>query len=305
MHYYKFNIADWALHTSHLSLVEEAVYFRLINHYYDTEQPIPLETQSVIRRLRMGNESVIAESILSEFFVETEKGFIHNRCEALLKEYRKTSKKNKANGAKGGRPKKDTGSSVSQVEPTGLIMETQVEPKHNPNQELLTTNHKPLTTIKKTTPDKPKYEDCDLEFAYKAFEEIQKVNPSHKKPNLQAWASDARKMREIDKRDLNEMAQVWMWIRQDSFWSANVLSISKFREKYDQLKMKMNEGASNGINETSGRPTPARPDNSAAGRVRQNATAGIAAKRAEIEQIRRDRAAMATDGVDVRTQMDQ
>jgi uncharacterized protein YdaU (DUF1376 family) len=52
MHYYKFNIADWHLATSHLTLEEEAIYFKLVNFYYDTEQPIPAETQTVIRRLR-------------------------------------------------------------------------------------------------------------------------------------------------------------------------------------------------------------------------------------------------------------
>jgi uncharacterized protein YdaU (DUF1376 family) len=66
MHYYKFNIADWSLGTAHLSLTEEAIYFRLINFYYDSESPIQLETQSVFRRLRMANESVIAQQILDE-----------------------------------------------------------------------------------------------------------------------------------------------------------------------------------------------------------------------------------------------
>ena len=68
MHYYKFNIADWHLATSHLSLEEEAIYFRLINYYYDTEQAIPEETQSVIRRLRLGSNSEIVGIILKEFF---------------------------------------------------------------------------------------------------------------------------------------------------------------------------------------------------------------------------------------------
>ena len=301
MHYYKFNIADWALHTAHLTLVEEAIYFRLINHYYDTEQPISLETQPVIRRLRMGTESDIAESILSEFFVKTEKGFIHNRCEALLKEYRKTTKKNRANGALGGRPKKGKASSETQDKPSGLDVGTQEEPKHNPNQELLTTNHKPLTTTKKTTPTKSKYEDCDLEFAKQAFEEILKVSPDYKKPNLETWAKDVRLMREVDGKELNEMATVWMWIRQDRFWSTNVLSISKFREKYDQLKMKMNEGNSN---ETNGRPTTTRPDTSAAGRVRQNVAAGIAAAEREIAEIDRNTETLAANEQPLRLQMD-
>jgi uncharacterized protein YdaU (DUF1376 family) len=138
MHYYKFNIAGWTLSTSHLSLAEEAIYFRLINHYYDTEKPIPEETHSVFRRLRLGNDSDIANTILNEFFTLTDKGWVQSRCEENLKEYRKTSKKNKLNGSKGGRPSKNAASSVTQKKPTGLDSVSQ----NNPNYELLTTNHK-------------------------------------------------------------------------------------------------------------------------------------------------------------------
>jgi len=138
MHYYKFNIAGWTLSTSHLSLVEEAIYFRLINYYYDTEKPIPKETHSVFRRLRLGNDSDIANTILDEFFTLTDKGWVQSRCEENLKEYRKTTKKNKLNGAKGGRPSKNAASSVSQNKPTGLDSVSQ----NNPNYKLLTTNYK-------------------------------------------------------------------------------------------------------------------------------------------------------------------
>ena len=154
MHYYKFNIADWALHTAHLSLEEEAVYFRLINHYYDSEKPIPLETQSVIRRLRLVSHSETVSVILDEFFVKTDKGFLHNRCEELLKEYRKTVTKNRKNASKGGRPRKNAASSETQSVSSGLPVVSQENPKGIPNQELLTTNHKPLTNINNTV-DKP------------------------------------------------------------------------------------------------------------------------------------------------------
>ena len=70
MHYYKFNIADWHLATSHLSLEEEAIYFKLVNFYYDTETPIPLETQTVIRRLRLGMHMDSVRLVLDEFFVK-------------------------------------------------------------------------------------------------------------------------------------------------------------------------------------------------------------------------------------------
>ena len=144
MHYYKFNIHDWQSSTRHLTPEEEGVYFRLINYYYDTEKPIPLETQPVIRRLMLGNHVGLVEQILDEFFVKTDLGYEKEKCKEVLKEYKKTAKKNKVNGAKGGRPRKHAASSESQSKPSGFSMGTQMEPTGNPNQEPLTKNHKPL-----------------------------------------------------------------------------------------------------------------------------------------------------------------
>jgi uncharacterized protein YdaU (DUF1376 family) len=145
MHYYSFNIPDWTVATAHLSLEEQAVYFRLVNHYYDTEQPIPLETQSVIRRLRLTSHEKVLESVLAEFFTKTEKGFVNSRCERELKEYRKLVKKNRENGAKGGRPKKNKDLPAGEEKPTGNPLGTQSQPTGNPpiNHSLLPI--KPMT----------------------------------------------------------------------------------------------------------------------------------------------------------------
>jgi uncharacterized protein YdaU (DUF1376 family) len=127
MYYYKFNIADWHLATSHLSLEEEAIYFRLINYYYDTEQAIPEETQSVIRRLRLGSYSETVGIILKEFFTLESDGWHHKRCDDEISQYHEKAEVNQINGKKGGRPKK-----------------TQSVSKDNPDITL-TKNHKPLT----------------------------------------------------------------------------------------------------------------------------------------------------------------
>jgi uncharacterized protein YdaU (DUF1376 family) len=147
MHYYQFNIGDWVLVTSHLSLEEEAVYLRLINHYLNTEEPISTETQWVIRRLRLNTESVV-NSVLSEFFELTDKGWSHKKCEEMLKAYRKTVKKNRENGRKGGRPRKGAGSRAPQDKPSGLPLATHSHPTGNPNQEPVTTNQQPVNQIK-------------------------------------------------------------------------------------------------------------------------------------------------------------
>jgi len=132
MHYYKFNISSWYLNTNHLSLEEEAVYFRLINHYYDSEQPIPIETQAVIRRLRLVNYSDLVSDILKEFFILEDDGWHHKTCDEIINDYQGNAEKNAINGKKGGRPKKNNPS------------ETHPLSENNPN-ESLTTNYKLLT----------------------------------------------------------------------------------------------------------------------------------------------------------------
>lgn len=135
MHYYKFNIADWHLATSHLSLEEEAVYFKLINYYYDSEQCIPKETDSVIRRLRLGSVRDTVGIVLQEFFVLQNDGWHHLRCDDEISKYHHKAEVNQRIGKLGGRPKKTQTVSVGLPEIT------------------LTTNHKPITNNHISTPD--------------------------------------------------------------------------------------------------------------------------------------------------------
>ena len=136
MHYYKFNIADWHLATSHLALEEEAVYFKLINFYYDTELPIPKETQAVIRRLRLIGNIAIVKQILQEFFVLEDDGWHHQRCDSEIAKYHSKAEVNREVGKLGGRPKK-----INDLDNPTI---TEMVSENNP-QVTLTTNHKPLT----------------------------------------------------------------------------------------------------------------------------------------------------------------
>jgi uncharacterized protein YdaU (DUF1376 family) len=135
MHYYKFNIADYRKDTGHLSTIEHGIYRQLIDWYYLDEQPIPEETQVVIRRLRLGSEEVkFLENVLLDFFVLGKTGYTHKRIEVEIKDYQEQVEKNKNNGKLGGRPKK------TQVVISGLPDESQNNPNHKP----LTINHKPI-----------------------------------------------------------------------------------------------------------------------------------------------------------------
>jgi len=132
MHYYQFNIADYRKDTTHLSRLEHSIYRDLIDWYYLDEAPIPLETHSVMRRLRLvsEDEATALKNVLSDFFVRSD-GWRHLRIDQDIVEYHAMQAKNRANGKLGGRPKKTQ--SVS----SGLPVETQNEPpvKATNNQE--------------------------------------------------------------------------------------------------------------------------------------------------------------------------
>jgi uncharacterized protein YdaU (DUF1376 family) len=142
MHYYPFNIADFSLHTAHLTLEEEAVYRRLIDFYYDTETPIPKETQPVIRRLRLGSYLSEFEQVLSEFFTLEDDGWHSYRCDIEIKAYHDKADKARANGKKGGRPRKNKG---IETQPVILANPDLTQTKANQELELRTKNHKPVT----------------------------------------------------------------------------------------------------------------------------------------------------------------
>jgi len=115
LHYYPFNIGDFNLHTSHLTLEEEAVYRRLLDFYYDTEAPIPIKTQRVIRRLRLGDYTETVKTILEEYFLKESDGWHNLRADIEINEYHKKADIARANGKKGGRPKKNSGLETERV----------------------------------------------------------------------------------------------------------------------------------------------------------------------------------------------
>lgn len=137
LHYYQFQIKSYRAATDHLTNEEDLAYRRLIEHYYDTEQPITQNIPLVSRRLRLGIPEV--ETILHEFFVLQDDGWHHEFCDEEIAKYHAYTEKQKANGIKGGRPKKEQ---ENPKKPTGLPKKPSVKPITN--KEQLITNNKQI-----------------------------------------------------------------------------------------------------------------------------------------------------------------
>ena len=69
-----------------------------------SEKPIPLETESVARKIKLDLD--ITEIVLQEFFTKGVDGYRNGRCDAEIAKYTKQVAVNKELGKLGGRPKK-------------------------------------------------------------------------------------------------------------------------------------------------------------------------------------------------------
>lgn len=61
------------------------------------------------------------------------------------------------------------------------------------------------------------------------------VNKEAKAPKMDTWAEDIRLMREIDKRSHEGIKSLFRFAKSDPFWSPNIQSPGKLREKWDVL----------------------------------------------------------------------
>jgi uncharacterized protein YdaU (DUF1376 family) len=88
MHYYQFNIGDYASHTRHLTLMEDLAYRKLLDHYYLHEQPLNACSSSVARLIGMREHQQEVESVLKEFFTLADDGWIQTRADREIEAFR-------------------------------------------------------------------------------------------------------------------------------------------------------------------------------------------------------------------------
>ena len=81
MNYYPFHVGDYASHTGHLDPIEDLAYRRLLDAYYLRESPLPADIEQTARLIRMRNNDMEVEAVLNEFFLLTDTGWSHARCD--------------------------------------------------------------------------------------------------------------------------------------------------------------------------------------------------------------------------------
>ena len=137
MHYYQFNIGDYSSHTRHLTLVEDAIYRRLLDLYYLHERPLNGGIAAVARQIDARDNEAEVKIILEEFFQLTEDGWINLRADKEIEHFH--SKIEQA--SKAGRA-----SAEARANKRATPVATDVQPTNN--HKPITNNQEPLTIVK-------------------------------------------------------------------------------------------------------------------------------------------------------------
>jgi uncharacterized protein YdaU (DUF1376 family) len=161
MNFYPFHIGDYISHTSHLTNEEDLAYRRLIDLYYQTEQPFTRNLTWLAKRVK-STEEVIA-TVLVEFFEETEEGWKNKRADEEIAKYKAMQE----GGRKGAAMRWGKGSDSPPKHPLMLTK----------NQEPLTKNH----SIEVAKAPKAKRLEKTLELP-KDWEDFCKTTRSDLKP---------------------------------------------------------------------------------------------------------------------------
>lgn len=127
---------------------------------------------------------------------------------------------NQQNGTKGGRPKKQTETSVESVEIKKPILDKHEDKKRDTNEnETLAQYPEEVTKLTELL--------IDL---------MRKNNPNAKIPDkLDKWHDSIRLMIQNDGYSLDQIKQLIVFSQNDSFWKGNILSTSKLRDKAGTL----------------------------------------------------------------------
>jgi uncharacterized protein YdaU (DUF1376 family) len=138
MHYFQHNIADYRKDTMHLTLLEHGCYRQLLDQYYLSEEPLPLDEEKLMRLICARNEEDknAIKLVLQDFFTQTEDGYVHRRCAIEIKAYQERLV-NSSKGGKASAAAKATRSSKAQVDVNQSSSDGQPTINHKHNNQYI------------------------------------------------------------------------------------------------------------------------------------------------------------------------
>ena len=179
MHYFQFNIGDYASHTRHLTLMEDLAYRRMLDVYYLNECHLPVKAEDVARLIGMRDHISEIQQVLEEFFDLQEDGWSHKRADAEIAHFR--DKREKASNA-----------GKASAQRRSNVRSTDVQPTNN--HKPITNNQEPVLTSKEVMSETP-VSDADDDIDVKdVMHEWNDIAANLGKPKVRDLTPERRKL---------------------------------------------------------------------------------------------------------------
>ena len=174
MHYFQFNIGDYASHTRHLSPMEDLAYRRLLDLYYLKDGQVYGDEAEVARQVGLREYVQEVKQVLQDFFcLDADDRWSHARCDAEIAHFRQKSEK-ASNAGKASAQRRSN------------VRSTDVQPTNN--QQPITNNQEPELHSNECMSETPVSDEEDDKF-----------NPRHV---MEFWNQTAQHLGKPKVRDL-------------------------------------------------------------------------------------------------------
>ena len=174
MHYFQFNIGDYASHTRHLSPMEDLAYRRLLDLYYLKDGQVYGDEAEVARQVGLREYVQEVKQVLQDFFcLDDDDRWSHARCDAEIAHFRQKSEK-ASNAGKASAQRRSN------------VRSTDVQPTNN--QQPITNNQEPELHSNECMSETPVSDEQDDKF-----------NPRHV---MEFWNQTAQHLGKPKIRDL-------------------------------------------------------------------------------------------------------
>lgn len=204
MNYFEHHIGDYAAATAHLSLIEDAIYSRLLRRYYLQEEALPADVKQVARLAgaRSQEELEAVQAVLEEFFTLTDTGWHNKRADEEIERYQ--AKQDKARASAAARWSKDALPSDSERNAGAMRTHSEGNALQTPDTNISTS----LRSVEKAR-KRACAPDCPDDVDSQTWSDWLSLRKAKKAPVTETVLDQARREARKANLSLTRFLQVW------------------------------------------------------------------------------------------------
>ena len=177
--------------------MEDLAYRRLLDFYFLHEQPI--KHRDAARQIGMREHEEDVLTVLNEFFLSTENGFVNPRADKEINQYKEFSAAGKRGAAKrwGTPPNREANSPPNAT------------PIATNNHKPITNNHKPITNNHKPKRESATVVACPPDVDQQIWDDWKQLRKAKKAPVTETVVNSARKEAAKANMAFSDFLSVW------------------------------------------------------------------------------------------------